>query len=85
MNLPLKENISGKEYLVYLKKAIKAVQNFNPVYLIISLGFDPAKGDPTGTWSLSAADFKNNGAEIGRLPYPILFVQEGAISTARWE
>jgi acetoin utilization deacetylase AcuC-like enzyme len=77
LNLPLKENMSGLEYLVHLKKAIKAVRNFRPEYLIISLGFDPAKGDPTGTWSLSAADFKNNGAEIGKLPYPILIVQEG--------
>lgn len=66
-----------KEYLVYLKKAIKKISGFHPDYLIVSLGFDPAKGDPTGTWSLRAADFRNNGAELGRLPYPILFIQEG--------
>lgn len=77
LNYPLKELLSGEEYLVYLKRAIKEIKNFNPEYLIVSLGFDPAKGDPTGTWSLSAADFKNNGTELGRLPYPILFAQEG--------
>lgn len=77
LNFPLKENISGEEHLGYLKKAIKRITGFHPDYLVVSLGFDPAKGDPTGTWSLHASDFKNNGAELGKLPYPILFAQEG--------
>lgn len=77
LNYPLKEALTGEEYLSHLKKAIKVIKEFKPAYLIVSLGFDPAKGDPTGTWSLKASDFKNNGAEFGKLPYPILFVQEG--------
>ena len=76
-NYPLKENINGEEYLLVLLKAIKRIKSFNPDYLIISLGLDIAKGDPTGTWSLKANDFKKNGYEIGKLSYPILFVQEG--------
>ncbi|MFH2057319.1 MAG: acetylpolyamine amidohydrolase [Pseudomonadota bacterium] len=77
LNFPLKEAITGKEHLGYLKKAIKKIIGFHPDYLVVSIGFDPAKGDPTGTWSLHASDFKNNGAELGKLPFPILFVQEG--------
>jgi acetoin utilization deacetylase AcuC-like enzyme len=77
LNFPLKESLSGQEYLVYLKKAIKAIKAFKPEYLIVCLGLDPAKGDPTGTWSLSSSDFTNNGAELGRLMCPVLFVQEG--------
>jgi acetoin utilization deacetylase AcuC-like enzyme len=77
INYPLKEALSGKEYLAYLKKAIKQIVTFKPEYLVVSLGFDPAKDDPTGTWSLIANDFKNNGAEISKIPCPILFVQEG--------
>lgn len=77
LNYPLKESITGEEYLAYLKRALKEIKEFKPEFLIISLGFDPAKGDPTGTWSLKSSDFKNNGAEIGKLPYPILFAQEG--------
>jgi len=77
LNFPLKESLTGEEYLVVLKKAIKNISNFKPDYLIISLGLDIAKGDPTGTWSLKASDFKNNGAELGKLTCPILFVQEG--------
>jgi len=77
LNFALKEMLTGAEYLVYLKKAIKAIKDFNPAYLIVSLGLDTAKGDPTGTWSFSKLDFRNNGAELGKLPFPILFVQEG--------
>ena len=77
INIPLKKSISGVEYLRYLKKAIKKIIEFRPEYLIVSLGLDPAKGDPTGTWSLNANDFRNNGSELGKIPFPILFVQEG--------
>ncbi len=77
INYPLKELLSGEEYLHHLKKAIKEIISFKPAYLIVSLGLDPAKGDPTGTWSLSASDFKNNGTELGKLPFPMLFAQEG--------
>ena len=77
INYPLKEALSGEEYLAYLKKAIKQIVTFKPEYLVVSLGFDPAKDDPTGTWSLKANDFKNNGAEISKIICPILFVQEG--------
>ncbi|HSG68188.1 MAG TPA: histone deacetylase family protein [Bacteroidales bacterium] len=77
INFPLKESLNGEEYLAVLKKAGRRIIAFAPDFLIISLGLDIAKGDPTGTWLLKANDFKNNGAEIGKFPYPTLFVQEG--------
>jgi len=76
-NYPLKENLSGPEYLRVLRKALNLIQEFSPDHLIVCLGLDVAKGDPTGTWSLKAEDFKNNGREIGLQSYPILFIQEG--------
>lgn len=45
--------------------------------MVIALGLDPAKGDPTGTWSLNANDFFENGKIIGNLKIPTLIVQEG--------
>jgi acetoin utilization deacetylase AcuC-like enzyme len=77
INYTMKEIVNGEEYLAQLNKALKQVKAYKPDYLIISLGLDPAKGDPTGTWLLSAADFKNNGAAIGKMGLPTLFVQEG--------
>lgn len=81
INFPLKESISGEEYAGILRKALQRIRDFNPDFLVVSLGFDPAKGDPTGTWSLTAKDFLRNGQMLGELPFPILFVQEGGYKT----
>jgi len=76
-NIPLKEIITNEEYKTALLQAVKSIQKFNPWFLIVCLGFDTAKGDPTGTWSLAPSDFKLNGEILGSLTYPTLFVQEG--------
>ncbi|MDY0098901.1 MAG: histone deacetylase family protein [Bacteroidales bacterium] len=76
-NLPLKEEISGEEYRKTLKKALHFIERFNPDFLIVALGLDTAKGDPTGTWILSAKDFYLNGKMIAELNIPSLFIQEG--------
>lgn len=77
INFALKENINGVEYRSCLKKAIEKLKEFDPRFLIVALGLDPAKGDPTGTWSLSSNDFEENGILIGKLKIPIIVVQEG--------
>ena len=77
INFALKENINGVEYRAILNKAIEKIKEFNPRFLIIALGLDPAKGDPTGTWSLSPNDFEENGLLLGKLKIPIVVVQEG--------
>ncbi|KIH76055.1 Acetoin utilization deacetylase AcuC [Geoalkalibacter ferrihydriticus] len=76
-NLPLAEQISGDQYLEALHKALKRIVRFRPAYLVVSLGLDTAKGDPTGTWSLAARDFERVGRAIGALKLPTLVVQEG--------
>ncbi|WP_321369527.1 hypothetical protein [uncultured Desulfuromusa sp.] len=45
--------------------------------MIIALGLDTAKGDPTGTWSLNGNDFFANGKLLGELHLPTLVAQEG--------
>ena len=49
--------------------------------MVLALGLDVAKGDPTGTWQLSSADFEENGKMIGELRLPMLVVQEGGYRT----
>ncbi len=77
INYPLKEQMDGEGYRSYLKKAIKNIKEYNPRFLVLALGLDPAKGDPTGTWSLSAKDFEENGMMLGKLQIPTIVVQEG--------
>lgn len=77
INFPLPEKVDGPIYRETLAKALKAIKSYSPDYLIVAVGFDTAKDDPTGTWSLRAADFEENGKMIGNLKLPILVIQEG--------
>lgn len=77
INIPLGEKIDGENYREALKKALRKIIRFNPRFLVVSLGLDPAKGDPTGTWDLLAKDFLENGKMVGSLRLPTIVVQEG--------
>jgi len=81
MNLPLPEQLSSEQYLTALSRALKRIVLFAPEHLVVCVGFDTAKGDPTGTWALTANDFQRIGQEIGQLQRPTLLVQEGGYRT----
>jgi len=81
LNLPLPENITVERYHRTLAKALKRVVEFKPAFLIVALGLDTAKADPTGSWQLAAKDFQQNGQMIGALKMPTLVVQEGGYRT----
>jgi acetoin utilization deacetylase AcuC-like enzyme/GNAT superfamily N-acetyltransferase len=77
LNLPLPERVDGERYRKALAVALKRIEAFGPQFLIVALGLDTAKGDPTGTWSLKSGDFEKNGRMIGDLGVPVLVIQEG--------
>jgi acetoin utilization deacetylase AcuC-like enzyme/GNAT superfamily N-acetyltransferase len=77
LNLPLPEAIDGARYREALAKAIRRIEQFAPRFLVVALGLDTGKGDPTGTWSLSPEDFAENGKMIGALGLPTVVIQEG--------
>jgi acetoin utilization deacetylase AcuC-like enzyme/GNAT superfamily N-acetyltransferase len=77
INYPLQEHLDGQQYRAVLEKALKKIRTFEPQFIIVALGFDTAKGDPTGTWSLGAKDFEANGKMIGAMGFRTLVVQEG--------
>jgi acetoin utilization deacetylase AcuC-like enzyme len=54
---------------------------FRPKFLVLALGLDAAKGDPTGSWLLKPKDFFENGKRIGKAGLPTLIVQEGGYKT----
>ncbi|HUX96570.1 MAG TPA: histone deacetylase family protein [Bacteroidales bacterium] len=76
-NFPLKEIINGEEYRGTLKKALDIIKKFKPEFLIVALGLDTAKGDPTGTWMLRPSDFHKNGEMVAESGLPTLVIQEG--------
>ncbi|OQK16469.1 histone deacetylase [Methyloprofundus sedimenti] len=81
INYPLAEHIDAEKYRRTLATAIKRIKVFNPAYLVVSLGLDTAKSDPTGTWSHNYEDFFKIGQLIGETKYHIVVVQEGGYRT----
>jgi len=81
LNLPLPEKIEGARYRTELVKALTRIRKFSPAFLVLALGLDTAKGDPTGSFLLLAKDFHENGRLIGELGLPTLVVQEGGYRT----
>ena len=81
LNLPLAENLNGEQYRKVLAGALEKIRKYDPQFLVLSLGLDTAKGDPTGSFSLIAKDFRDNGRMIGELQLPTLVVQEGGYKT----
>ncbi|RJQ65445.1 MAG: GNAT family N-acetyltransferase [Desulfobacteraceae bacterium] len=80
-NLPLPESVDGPQYRKALKKSLERIEAFKPHFLIVALGLDTARGDPTGSWQLLGKDFETNGRMIGELGLPTLVVQEGGYRT----
>ncbi len=80
-NLPLSEKVDGSRHGATLAKALAKIAQFEPKFLIVALGLDTAKGDPTGTWSLNASDFRANGRRIGATRLRTVVIQEGGYRT----
>lgn len=76
-NLPLPERVNDARYLEELDEALDLVVGFRPEALVVSLGLDIAKADPTGTWSITPDGLHEIGRRIGNLRMPTLMVQEG--------
>ncbi len=76
-NFPLPEDADEAMYMQAAEKAVQTVERFAPVFLVLCVGFDIMKGDPTGSVALSARSMQRIGSLIGRLRLPTLVVQEG--------
>jgi acetoin utilization deacetylase AcuC-like enzyme len=80
LNIPLAENTDETAYLAALDTALARIRRFDPVYLLLALGFDTLQGDPTGTFSLRPPAMAAIGRRISELGKPLLVVQEGGYS-----
>ncbi len=77
LNIPLPETITPEEHRAAIARGLKRIARHDPDFLVLALGYDTAKGDPTGTWSNRAEDFREIGRMIGAAGLPTLVVQEG--------
>jgi acetoin utilization deacetylase AcuC-like enzyme/GNAT superfamily N-acetyltransferase len=79
-NYPLYPGVDDHNYIDTLEKALKGIHSFRPDYLVLSLGFDIMKGDPTGTFDVTARGMYRIGRMLAATGVPILVVQEGGYS-----
>ncbi|HVY49732.1 MAG TPA: histone deacetylase family protein, partial [Minicystis sp.] len=81
LNIPLPERADDDAYAKALARALAAVDRFRPRFLVLSLGLDIARNDPTGDLSCTSRTFSRIGAEVAALRVPVLAVQEGGYNT----
>ncbi len=76
-NIPLPPGTGGDAYFEAFEKAFHGVERFKPAYLVVSLGFDILRGDPTGTFQVRTDLFERMGRRLAGAGIPLLVVQEG--------
>ncbi len=77
LNLPLPLGTADTAYLATLEQALTQTVQFDPDFIIVSLGVDTAVGDPIGRFQLTEAAFGKMGEQFKQLNKPILVLQEG--------
>jgi len=81
-NFPMSAGTSFEEYLISFTVALEIIRKYSPAYIVVSLGFDTADGDPISSFRLKPPDYYIMGTQIRRLGIPLLVVQEGGYSTS---
>lgn len=79
-NFPLEPPVDDARYLAVLDRALRLIRRYNPRFLVLSLGFDIMRGDPTGSFSVTTQGLRQIAERIGRMDLPTLVVQEGGYS-----
>lgn len=77
LNIPLEEHATPEVYRNAVQLALRRIARHAADYLVLSMGFDTGRGDPTGTWANRGADFELIGRLVGACGLPVLVVQEG--------
>lgn len=77
LNLPLPLKSEDPAWLAAIDEGMASIQACKPAALLVSLGFDPFKGDPSSDLAVSTEGFRAAGERIGRYRGPVVLIQEG--------
>jgi acetoin utilization deacetylase AcuC-like enzyme/GNAT superfamily N-acetyltransferase len=80
LNLPLPEQTDEERYLEALTTALRRIERFDPIAIVLSAGFDILSGDPTGGFPMKPPFMEKIGRLVASLGPPLLVVQEGGYS-----
>ncbi len=73
LNFPLPAGCSDDTYTAALQQATARVAQFQPHYVVVSLGIDTFTGDPLGDFCLTRAGYSSIGSIIGALRVPTMY------------
>ncbi len=79
-NYPLPAGADDRLYLEAFERAAARIERFRPAFLVLAVGFDTIRGDPTGTFLLTPGVLEKVGLRLGGMEVPVLAVQEGGYS-----
>ncbi|RKE83371.1 histone deacetylase family protein [Rhizobium sp. AG855] len=82
VNLPLAPGSTWSTYAAALGAASARIRAFAPDFVVIALGVDGYRGDPSGKLDLQQEDFSRIGDAIAALKGPKMFVFEGGYDKA---
>lgn len=77
LNLPLPLKSEDPAWLQAIDQGMQSIHEVAPKALLVSLGFDPFKGDPSSDLAVSTEGFRAAGERIGAYRGPVVLVQEG--------
>lgn len=78
LNIPLPRGTTGDmEYYDALLGAIAKIRDYDPAYLLVSLGVDTFKDDPISDFKLTQEGYARVGKAISGISKPTLFIMEG--------
>ncbi len=76
-NYPLSEGADEATWMAAFGRALERIERFGAMFLLLALGLDMLRGDPTGSFALPPSALGRIGARLAALGPPILVVQEG--------
>ncbi len=83
VNLPLPKGTDGNTYLTALDRALESIRNFKPNWLVLSVGYDTCKADPSTFFELTDDVYSEIGNRIGGLSIPTVIVHEGGYAVEK--
>ncbi|MFT3671573.1 histone deacetylase family protein [Aestuariivirga sp.] len=83
MNLPLSPGSTWQAYAPALETAKTRIASFAPDFVVVALGVDAYKEDPSGKLKLEVEDFSRIGEAIAGIAAPKVFVFEGGYDLSK--
>lgn len=77
LNVPLRRDTGDDDYVKALDEALDQTTSFHPQALVISLGYDAHKDDPSAGLQLTFDGFERIGRRFRAMGLPTVVVQEG--------